>query len=1859
MRTGCQHNNTNWRPPSPSLPPLLYEINNTAYNATHCLWTFTQLVDSHYDDVPCYYMAPVNVHTCPQHCLRALSTHPDQARVYGSYPYHANSSICLAAIHSGIISDDAGGSLLIEPFYPLTWANDSTQTIFPHNSSLPSLSNGVATLPISIIDPTFSPLTPSPLSSHSYTVRTHGLGARQRQLAPFPPRSSHAHLRMDLQQGPVAGIHLIVGGHNATHYLNDVWLFQPYRAVLTVNYEAAANGRWFRLPDAPFSPRAEMATKVVWGPTYRNVYNRTFGGTHSVLFFFFGGQTGHSCGNRALGQCSDEVWQLNMTRTSFVPGADVEHLNVDFIWSKEPVGHLTFGARCGMGVIDDTRDLTSEQNELIGLVGGQLSYPANDSLCASPIISVNSAYYSTYRQSFNVWSQGRDGPFSPRRSMVEEDSFFTNDDEVLYGGVNRLSVELDKSVSLASGLRYLDHRVDAATGIAVVTRAEMYSDVWSCTLPTPEYDHSPLDCDWHHTYPIADLSRGPPYTPTGSMPIPIAHSAHAPFPASATNWLIRFGGATSEEAVRMWRATTPVGAVDSIVPVDWSAAPANVTLMQQPLWVQGMPEPTAADMEPLRYHLPSAYTLLERELNDPQSLFNRGSPYVLTHLVPMDLAKLQPHITTLHAQPHMMAQTPEEADWVTPQAASALNSTRPHFAFSMQRLGHSASKLYAVTYIGGGHSGAVYYNDWVSFTPQGCFWPMDPSYRSLLGPLSSVVGRMSWAWVLQRQSADLYDYYFAGTDEIPYWTPGSAVDVQCAAGHHFSPPLEDSTATLRCTAAGVWMDLSLGSIRRCVPDRLQCSWPFTDGGYEHCVDPQPKLTGLKLHVVAAFDQVREQPVNYNEGLIGQLPVQWFPLSLHQQLYVYGEWLSYPMHITVLGTECIQPTLLNTTRYCSADRRLCRDFGSVASCTIKAFLDMTSSPTYPVTITVGHRSRFFSSLDVVNEDEAWPKLYPHSQPMSVEIAPPRIRELVSFDCSPNSTALHLFDCPTDRPFWIKACGENIQLYTNNVELPQITLTSTTPLECYAPRREERRDTARPCTERIPDMPCWESYVCSVCEVQPLIGQGHILRIRLSTGLTNDDQNSEANETAIISFATCTAGHRADFIVNQGQVQQQCIECEPGYSTLGLPDQRSCTPCAPGQFSAEWASAECHPCPIGSHSSQQNSSVCAPCGANGWARFEGQSECNECGDALYKRLPPSLPYNVSVAELPSCEACPAGSACDRNGTIIAQPGYFLVIDSGSGAVSSVDCFSTACVAPEGADECRAAAASSFSFDGHTNTTAGALRVGSTGPAVINCCGANRRPAVDGDGVINVLCAACMEGYREIQSECIACEEVRWGQVVGLLLAALLFVYALHRFSHDAGGSATQPILAYFVQMSLLFLASDSLPSLLSLVNIDLVGDGSGGGNSVLRTCVAPLSDEGKMLLRLLSPAIFMGLLAALLGLQLLVRWCINRRIDGSWGDVHGGSHGRRSRLVRAYRLLLPSVSAKLPLVRPVETPKLDDGEAVLTPPSALVFASPTARGKTRVPLWPSHRDLQQSLLTSDPSSSAVEQSDGVGGDVAVVAAATGDSVRGVLVFHLRTLVRLCLFSYNAVTLVSLACFHTRDVLEFGHRLWQYPTISTGDSSYAALAVLFTVVLVCVVLGGPVALLAYLVRCRRQDIIGPGQDAAIRTAADLPSSARMSQTVAVLLTASFRQAYWWYPVFVLVRRLSLIVLLTFVSRGVYSWLTVLNNAFLTTHLLAWPYHNPRDSALELLTLSALATQTAILSAYTSQATRPAWASALLWLLFTAPCLMGFVLALRSWQQRRLAYLAKKRGSGSRARAELVEAVQGVELDKRQHAG
>ena len=113
-------------------------------------------------------------------------------------------------------------------------------------------------------------------------------------------------------------LHFIVGGRNHTHYLNDVWLFHSLTGSAwddhtAVNRFNPRNGRWARLPDAPFSPRADMLHHLIVDPDYSD-WNQPSPPAERIVLVMMGGETGYACGNRHLGICENDVWQLSIVR---------------------------------------------------------------------------------------------------------------------------------------------------------------------------------------------------------------------------------------------------------------------------------------------------------------------------------------------------------------------------------------------------------------------------------------------------------------------------------------------------------------------------------------------------------------------------------------------------------------------------------------------------------------------------------------------------------------------------------------------------------------------------------------------------------------------------------------------------------------------------------------------------------------------------------------------------------------------------------------------------------------------------------------------------------------------------------------------------------------------------------------------------------------------------------------------------------------------------------------------------------------------------------------------------------------------------------------------------------------------------------------------------------------------------------------------------------------------------------------------------------------------------------------------------------------------------------------------------------
>ena len=289
---------------------------------------------------------------------------------------------------------------------------------------------------------------------------------------------------------------------------------------------------------------------------------------------------------------------------------------------------------------------------------------------------------------------------------------------------------------------------------------------------------------------------------------------------------------------------------------------------------------------------------------------------------------------------------------------------------------------------------------------------------------------------------------------------------------------------------------------------------------------------------------------------------------------------------------------------------------------------------------------------------------------------------------------------------------------------------------------------------------------------------------------------------------------------------------------------------------------------------------------------------------------------------CVPCSIGSTCTISGDILSAVGQYLLIDQQAATVSAIRCSSSACISA--AAQCPLGDDSDSQHQQQQPQLIAASQL-----RVLNCCGRGRWPAhvntstflslnasgqssallllpdalLDTDGV-NVLCAHCLPGHSSVNGRCVECSSVQWGALCGVLLLAVLLVYAVHRLPHDWTGSATLSIVAYFVQLSAMYKASDLLPQLAALVNLQLLGgytsssqssagagsDGDDDGGSAIAVCVAPLDDVERIRLSFLSPLLAFGLLSVICILQMGMRAALGanqRGNDDSDSDNANGS------------------------------------------------------------------------------------------------------------------------------------------------------------------------------------------------------------------------------------------------------------------------------------------------------------------------------------------------------------------------------------
>ena len=1725
-------------------------------------------------------------HTCPSDCpdfIAAADNSTAGARVRGSYPYSRDSAICLAAVHCGLVNATLGGSVFPSRFYRHDWSGGASQSIFPFNSSQGSRSNGV----LSVDVPASFYSVPSNGSEYSSVVRGRGELVRQRREAPFPPRWGHAHVgyplyTMDSSASTPARVayrnyHLIVGGFNGTTYLNDVWVAEP--SDLLTNSDL----QWRRLPDAPFTPRADMRTTVVWEDEIDYLTS-----SQLVHVLFIGGQTSHRCGLVELGVCSNEVFDLQLNLSlSFTRGPQVFHVQ-SYSWASngQPFALLPFPARCGPG-------LTSlNQAPTLALVGGQVSY--DDNSCASPPTVVNDVWLNDRwdergHVNLSVWRRDADAPFSPRRSQQREDTLATVS--------QRQQTALDSQqlqlgcCPLVGGFRILNlthtqrpGQHHPATAAVRIDALEVYADAWVCNanFSSGTSPFVPPTCRWGWTRP----SSAPlPPSPTTSVPIPTAFAANAAMRGFWAQAGQRFTGFTSQAAVEGWTGSQPASpsATATHLVANWTAMLRNA-----PDGSFGLSDEEIAQQ---RMGLPSAF-VLGTELLENNTSYTAGTVWVQSHQPwvspPAALYRADvtlPSLTTLHPQRFSLAAEPADASAFLPLATSSRNTSRPHFRFPLARLEAAYDEwsdpiydpkqffdalLYTVgtTVVSGGRVNGQPLSDWIELGEVRCLPPDDPSFVSLLGPVELLNS--------SRARRDVADASYTQKD---------VVHIQCRVGFHFEPPLlrGELQTTASCAPNGLWLDLDLLRSRPCVGNPpLNCSAGLVDLGGEFCEPPRPFVTSI--------DVVSEDAPLHSSLVrrVDDVTLLDFPVTADTPLRIEGSNFTKPLSVTVGGHSCafaqlagrLQNLCYNTSAVSGSGQRevveSCAVFGSAITCVVPAVLGLNlavlvqSGPLgFSADVPGGELATLSSTAPVI----MWLGAYVgagHTTQLNGS-------RLV---CDVSGDQLRLSECPVQRSYNLSVCVLPETVY--HLPLSVFLGASRVSLPC----QEELGSTTGTAF----------GYRCVRCQVLPFLGTQQVRVQPVELPLLS-------RSNASISSSSCPPGFRTDFqALSDGGGTDLCIPCEAGSSTRGAGGASACVTCRAGEYAAQRNASDCALCEPGSYAPDSGSTSCLPCPVNSYQSLQGSIECTRCVDS----------YMVFGAEgwaSGKCWDCPAYAACSVQGVISAAAATFLVIEQDSATVSSFPCSASACVHASSNSTCQHAQLVHF-----------------TEVEVQNCCAAGRYPAYSPDwqGIddlqategVNVLCALCLDGYAEVNGDCIPCESTNAGLVCAVLLFLLASVYALHRLPHEQRGKATVLILGYFVQQSAMFLSPSFF--VVGVVNFDLLG-GSGTQRSSRgdgqagvphpHLCVVPLHSDAERIVGALLVQLLVFFLPSVIAVVQLVCFCLLRRAPP-----------RLRMLRRAYRLVF---KANAPEPLPPFGP-----QSMLLEPLRL---NPDANPET---------DAGAARPSPNPSASIelrTRDAEGSGSSSLMEACAAS------WLTYQRTMVRLMLLSYTSIALLTLRFFHTRSIGSYGSRVMTYPALDPASTVYTRRLLPVMLLLLILVLLVPWLLAFFLWRLRRRS----ASDAQ-RAMADGGEPVQKTWKAALLvqLCGMFRADTWWMAPFIGVRRLLLAAVFAFVpSQTVFIWLTLANQLILALHLQLQPFRRRRDNVLESVCLLLLCIQTSLLGAIPTNPAGSAPLTSVLSLLVLAPILMALCggCARKLWLRLR-AHLARWAMNRSAITAEMA---------------
>ena len=1154
----------------------------------------------------------------------------------------------------------------------------------------------------------------------------------------------------------------------------------------------------------------------------------------------------------------------------------------------------------------------------------------------------------------------------------------------------------------------------------------------------------------------------------------------------------------------------------------------------------------------LRARLPVNTTLSEAEINDPHGEYTLGSTWQQWSMPFGDNEGLY---FTLHQQPYAFADHRDNATYFLPQAASSLNTSRPALNFPLRRLDGRLSHRTSPPTISGGHSGDHFFNDVLEYDGEAdeLCWPgSDPSYRAALGPIEE--------WLSGQ--------------------PGQA-RARCPSSYHWEPPLLDEVAHLICAPNGMWMDATALTIRRCVRDTLACPFPLQDLGGEQCEPVLPVIESVHASYIGADGET----VFVDQANAWTLVDA--PLLADVRLTIVGPAFFEPVQVQLGGVTSVSAELVEPGRpplqlpsvcYNVTESEggtgptvtLCSRYATSIVCTLSALLGVRLE----VQVATGRLGAVTKVSEMARRLDI--------TAATVSTMAPQLLTVEAAECYQDDH-LRLSSCPISSAFDVTVCASAQSVGDLKHQSSDVAVTMRT-----------RGSQTLACSS-------WYAHgaaACTDCVLEPWLFATSVMLQRRST-------NQSSASVAAVTFRSCSSGARDNpLALLEGDFSHVCIPCEAGWSTNNI-SGTDCVQCPPGFFTSQPGSPMCSPCQPGHYASQYNSSTCASCPLNSYSNSSARSICETC--ELNSYIVYDDPALRGVAG--HCQECPAGTSCFANGTVVSARASYLLIDQQAGTVSSVPCSLSACVIGV---ECMDGAAAATPV------------IASSGLPVFNCCGAGRwpphvadfanTPLADSHG-FNVLCAACLPGYSSVSGRCIPCASTNRGAVLGVCVLALLLVYLVHRLPHDWTGSATLLITAYFLQQSALFLAADSLPQVLTLINMDLLGShvsrgSEAAGDDTLDgyagVCVVPLGDVGRIVLALVSPLIAFALLAVVTLLD-GAAWAVvflPRAGSAAAGDVEP------TLAQRAYRwVFLPS------------TPKL-------------LFAG-QASGVRDSSVSPFSSSLLADAdvdVTDDDGSLRSRSS--LSSDSPLLPPPTFQWRN-----YQRTCIRLVQLSYTSLSVTTLSFFHLQSVGSFGQRVVDYPTLSPQSAEYRALLPVIVCLLAVVVCGLPVLLTVWLWFEHRRGTVAEAKQAQ-REGAGVTVSTR--QAALLQLCAMYRPEHWWMAPFVLVRRLLLVALLVAVrGSAVWIWLSMANYCLLALHAHVQPYARRLDNTMESLTLLSLSVQTTLLSVWPP----PYWSRELFGVLnslVVAPLIPLLVVVLSAhWRQyqakqRRTALLLSERDDG-----------------------